>query len=112
MGGRMSRGWSMMKQSWSVLRLDKELMLFPVFSSIACLLVLASFASPLLFVPGFAQQIFNQAQQQQQAPIWQQPVAYAVLFGFYFANYFVVVFFNTALVSCAVIRFSGGDPTV
>lgn len=30
----------------------------------------------------------------------------------YFVNYFVVVFFNTALVSCALFRFNGGNPTV
>jgi hypothetical protein len=40
-------------------------------------------------------------------------VAYAVvLFAFYFVNYLVIVFFNTALVSCAIIRFRGGDPTL
>src|SRR5262249_42533910 len=27
-------------------------------------------------------------------------------------NYFVIVFFNSALVACAIIRFKGGDPTV
>ena len=112
MGGRTSRGWSLMKQSWSVLRLDKELMLLPALSSIACLVVLASFASPLLFVPGLAQRVFLEAKQGPLAPIWQEPVWYVVLLGFYFVNYFVVAFFNTALVSCAIIRFSGGDPTV
>jgi len=32
--------------------------------------------------------------------------------AFYFANYFVIVFFNSALVACAMIRFRGGNPTL
>ena len=112
MAGRIAGGWSLMKQSWSVLRMDKELMLFPVFSSIACLLVIVSFASPVVFMPDVRNELINLAKNQQQNPIWRNVTLYAVLFGYYFVNYFVVVFFNTALVSCAVIRFSGGDPTV
>jgi hypothetical protein len=40
------------------------------------------------------------------------PLAYAILFAFYTVNYFVIVFFNSALVACAIIRFKGGDPTL
>ena len=39
------------------------------------------------------------------------PWVYGFLFAFYFCNYFVIVFFNAALVSCALIRFNGGEPT-
>ena len=45
---RTARGWALMKQSWRVLQLDKELLLFPILSTIACLLVMASFAAPLI----------------------------------------------------------------
>jgi hypothetical protein len=31
---------------------------------------------------------------------------------FYFCNYFVIVFFNSAITACAAIRMNGGDPTV
>ena len=37
---------------------------------------------------------------------------YATLFVWYYLNFFVVIFFNAALVGCANIRLSGGDPTV
>jgi serine/threonine protein kinase len=33
-------------------------------------------------------------------------------FAFYLATSFVIVFFNTALISCALIRFDGGNPTL
>ena len=35
-----------------------------------------------------------------------------MLFVYYFANYFVIVFCNSALVACAMIRFKGGSPSV
>ena len=44
---RMAMGWSLVRQSFQVLREDKKLVLFPVFSGIALLLVAASFLVPL-----------------------------------------------------------------
>ncbi len=35
-----------------------------------------------------------------------------MLLGFYVINYFVIVFFNSALIACAAIRLSGGEPTI
>ncbi|HEV3343787.1 MAG TPA: DUF6159 family protein [Pirellulales bacterium] len=102
---RLSNGWELAQQSLQVLRLDKELMLFPFMSGLACLMVLASFAVPF-WLSGEAQVILDD----RQAP--QNPLAYVLLFLFYFVNYFVIVFFNVGLVECAIIRFRGGDPTV
>lgn len=39
--GRIGRSWPLVKQSFQILRGDKELMLLPVFSAIWCLLVTA-----------------------------------------------------------------------
>jgi hypothetical protein len=102
---RMANGWELAKESLRVLRLDKELLVFPLVSGISCILVLASFAIPLWNSP-FANVIFNEGE------IPNDPVAYLILFLFYLVNYFVIVFFNSGLVACAIIRFKGGDPTV
>jgi hypothetical protein len=102
---RMSHGWELAKESWQVLKLDKSLLVFPLISGVACLLVLASFAIPL-WNSEFGQALLAE----RAAP--ENPVAYVVLFLFYFVNYFVVIFFNAALVSCAILRFKGGQPTV
>jgi hypothetical protein len=111
---RLSRGWELAGQSWEVLKRDKSLVVFPILSGIACLLVVASFLVPLFVVPGFGagmMAVFDEDGAGQQKPAAQ--IAYAaLLFAFYFVNYFVIVFFNTALVSCAIIRFKGGDPTL
>lgn len=122
----ISRGWGLLKQSWSVLRQDKELMLFPVLSGGACLLVLASFALPFILSPELRSMVVQAVNVQpggeqgdpqgaQPAPVDPETKKYVsaiVGFLFYLVNYFVIVFFNTALAACAIKRFSGGDPTV
>ena len=103
---RIATGWALTKQAVNVLRLDKELLLFPILSGLCCLLVLASF-----FVPAYALGIFDaliENRESQQGKI----LLAAIGFAFYFVNYFVMVFFNSALVGCSVIRLKGGDPTV
>jgi hypothetical protein len=102
---RLSNGWRLAQQSFRVLMLDKELLLFPAMSGLACSLVMASFALPL-WQSGQVQVILDQKR------VDVGPLGYLLLFTFYFVNYFVVVFFNAALVECAIIRFRGGDPTI
>lgn len=106
---RMSNGWALTRQSWRVLMLDKELLLFPLISGFCCLLVLGSFAAPL-YGTGYFETVMNDGQIDQQA--LDNPLVYVVLFAFYFVNYFVIIFFNSALIACAIIRFQGGNPTL
>lgn len=102
---RIANGWELAKESARVLRLDKELLVFPLLSGIACLLVLASFAVPLWILEG-GETLADDPER------FREPLLWLLLFAFYFVNYFVIVFFNSALVACAVIRFRGGDPTL
>jgi hypothetical protein len=97
-----SRTWELTKQSVAVLRADKEILWFPVMSAIAAIAVSVSFILPL-WGAGLLETL---AQDEDQV------LAYVVAFAFYVANYFVIIFFNSALVACANIRLSGGDPTV
>lgn len=48
MAGRIQRSSVLFKASWSVLREDKTLLLFPILSSLASLVVIASFAIPVV----------------------------------------------------------------
>jgi Family of unknown function (DUF6159) len=99
--GRIRGAWLLARQSWRVLMLDKELLVFPLLSGIACLLVLASFVAGVFATGGF-----------QGDKAHGDATAWAMMFVYYFANYFVIVYFNSALVACAMIRFRGGNPTV
>lgn len=99
--GRFRTGWTLAAQSFQVLRRDKSLLVFPLFSGIASFLILASFLGGL-FAVGYSghKEAINDG------------TSWAILFAYYFANYFVIVYFNSALVACAMIRFRGGEPTL
>jgi Family of unknown function (DUF6159) len=102
---RISNSFSLARSSWDVLRRDKKFVVFPIVSSLGCLLVLISFAIPMAVVAlkgGIAMHDHNQP------PWW----TYVVAFAFYFCNYFVIVFCNAALISCALMRFAGEEPTL
>lgn len=101
----LGRSWTLIKASASVLRSDSELLVFPLLSSIAALLVAASFLLPLglLGGAGTARDLGEEG----------ISIAMAVWgFAFYLCQYFVIFFFNSALVGAAMIRLKGGDPTV
>jgi Family of unknown function (DUF6159) len=105
---RISNSWSLAMSSWGVLAKNKQLILFPILSGLACLLVLVSFAVPMWYVYdklGF----FNaDGELKQQLPWW----TYLVAFAFYFCTYFVIIFCNAALISCALLSFNGEKPTL
>src|SRR6185295_3436942 len=82
-----------------------SLLVFPLISGICCLLLLASFAVPL-YLTGAWQPPSHDAATQRQV------VYYGTLFLFYFCNYFVIVYFNAAIVACAFARMTGGNPTL
>lgn len=103
MAGSFSNSFALVKASANVLRLDKELMVFPLMSSVAAILVTASFVVPVFWTGGW--QIFAEGEQASY-------LAYALGFLFYLSQYTVVFFFNSALVGAALIRLDGGDPTV
>lgn len=106
---KVSRAFSLVGPCWRVLMLDKELLLFPVMSAIALVAVLVGGFIPLKETGVLDALTQNTGDGQQP----DQQILYILLaFGFYFACYFVIVFFNAALIGCALIRFSGGNPTI
>jgi len=102
----MSISWELAQSSWKVLLANKKLLVFPLLSGLGCLLVLASFVTPFLFNPQWLNGL--NANNGANQPVW----TYLVAFAFYFCNYFVIVFFNAALISCALMQFHGETPTL
>lgn len=101
--GKFGRTWALMKSSAGILKQDKELMLFPVLSGIFTLLLVASFVVPL-----FGSDMLDNMDEGSQG----EQLFYLGLFAFYVFSYFIVIFFNSAIIACALIRMEGGDPTV
>jgi len=101
-------GWELVKQSFAVLRMDKELLVFPFLAGVASLVVMASFALPLLSHYGLdgIDRIIESEDPAVKA------AALAYVFVFYLCMSFVTIFCNSALIGATVIRLQGGDPTV
>ena len=102
---RLSRSWQLVKASTAVLQQDRKLILFPLISSMAMLAVLASFAIPVL---GWV--IFSERSGAGTAVA--ESTFYLIGFLFYLTQYFVIFFFNAALVGAAMIRLDGGTPSL
>ena len=102
---KLSNSWNMMKASATVLKLDPELLIFPLLSGIAAVLVTATFIVPFAFVgEGFG------ALENLDENVGY--IGYVVGFLYYLVLYSLVFFFNTALVGATMIRLDGGDPTI
>jgi hypothetical protein len=103
MFNRLSRSWALVRASGAVLMQDRSLLLFPLLSGVASLAVLASFALPavgMLALDGG-----------DLMPVSSTPL-YALGFLFYLVQYFVIFFFNTALVAAAMRQLDGGRATL
>lgn len=100
--GRFARSWELVKASATVLRSERKLLLFPMLSSIAALLVAASFLAPLALSGSL------QMMDPDHLPAWMWPF----MFLFYLVQYFIIFFFNTALVGAVRMHLDGEKPTV
>jgi hypothetical protein len=107
--GKFSRSWELVKQSFAILRSDKQLMLFPVLSAISCLIVtvIIGTGGAIAVMPAIA----SAAASGERFNPNQSPLFLLSMFAMYVANYFVIVFFNVALVGVANSRLMGGTWT-
>lgn len=91
----LSRGWAMTKTSFSVLKLDKEILALPLMAAV--LMVVA--------VVGIGFGAFGIMTEG-------SPAVYLALFAIYVVVYSIAIFFNVAVIEMATIRFNGGDPVL
>lgn len=103
--GKFATSWSLMKASWEILKKDKQMLVFPVISGIALIILFTSFIGPLILAG-------NSNWLREFASNNEEIVNLLFIFLFYYITYFVIIFFNAAVIACATIRMNGGDPTV
>ena len=106
--------FELIKTSWHVLMKDKELILFPIMAGIGVLILLGVF-----FVVGSATGTLDHLDQPTQINTTTGleestivPVDIILALAVFFSAYFIVIFFNAALISAAQERLRGGDPNV
>jgi hypothetical protein len=100
---KLSNGWTLAKSSFLVLRENKELLLFPVLSGLSLLAVLAAMVVAIWGFYGWDVDGIVATD---------RLTMYAFGFLFYLVNYFIIVFFNMALIHCTHLYFNGEQPTL
>ncbi|MDA1258601.1 MAG: DUF6159 family protein [Chloroflexi bacterium] len=106
--------FELIKTSWRVLMMDRELIFFPIMAGIGVLILLGVF-----FVIGSATGTidhlneptkFNAVTGLEENQVVAVDIVLAL--AVFFSAYFIVVFFNAALISAAQERLRGGDPSI
>jgi hypothetical protein len=100
---KLSNGWNISMNSFKVLKENKQLIIFPILSGISLMLILGSFITVLLASAGWDIDGMDQPS---------KTTNLIFIFLYYLVNYFVVVFFNTALVHCTRLYFHGEEVTI
>lgn len=103
---RLSNGWQLANLSFATINKNRSLLLFPVFSSIALILVLATFFGGAFFLVG--DEIETLMNNEQYGGL----LGYGLVFLYYLVNFFVIVFFNAALIHCALKVLNGEETSV
>ncbi len=104
-----SRSWAYAKTSYGILWENKRLLIFPILSGIAAMVVTASFLIPLYGSGALEHWLQSTGDEGRQAS---RAGMYATAFLFYFCHYFVIVFFNTALIGSTLMWMNGQTPTL
>lgn len=99
---RLSNGWKIAMSSFKVLKENKQLIVFPILSGISLILLTGLLTVGVLAAFGWD---FDRIE-------GDGITKYIIAFCFYLVNYFVVVFFNMALIHCSRLYFKGEEVTI
>ncbi len=99
---RFSRSWQLIRASATLLRSEPRLLVLPLLSGIATV----SVGGMMVY------QAFDYGTFEASESFASMPAFYAWLFAFYMVQYFIIYFFNTALVAAAMDSLYGGTPTI
>jgi hypothetical protein len=101
---RFARSWELAGECLRLLMQDKRLLVLPLLSTIAIVTLTASFAVPL--APMLGSHLGRGGGRALST------LTYVGLFLFYWLQYTIIIFFNTALVEVAMRRFDGEDARI
>jgi hypothetical protein len=96
---KLARSSQLVNETFDVLKKDKEILWFPIISILLIFLLVFSFLITFFFTGVDINDYQNLSF-----------LHYFLLFIFYILSYFIVIFFNVAMMTCANIRFKGRNP--
>jgi hypothetical protein len=105
---KISRSWTLAGECWDILKEDPALLIFPLLSSLAIVLLLASFAVPVWTLHHKLPAALAGGATTHTARL----LSFAGIYVFYVISYSIVMFFNTALIAVALQRLDGEPASV
>ena len=109
----IGRTWGLVKNSWGVLKQDKELILFPILSGVALLVLLGIFLAIGAATGSLDRLEAMSANESTSRETQSANVGDVVLLvAMTISSYFIVIFFNASLMAAARERMHGGNPTL
>jgi uncharacterized protein DUF6159 len=105
---RIRRGWGIVKASWELLRHHPKLLVFPIISGLTLIGLVVAIAASVYLGRAHLAPLLEFLKKDNP----HDPIVYAVAFAFYFVCSFIVIFFNAALVFCAMQAFAGRTPSL
>ena len=99
--GRIKRGWLLTQSAWHVFKLDKELTALPVLGFFASVVAIVPFVTAFILLGGVGTNDESM-----------NPAQWVLFVALYMLLTFIGNFFAGAVISGAMTRFQGGDPTV
>jgi Family of unknown function (DUF6159) len=100
--GRFKASWTLFKQSLHILQQDKEVVLFPILSSIIMMFVGGLFIGGLFLTGAFEAE-------GETTEIRNQALFYSGLFIYYVISYFILTYFKVGLTAVVYERINGRD---
>jgi len=100
--GKFKASRMIVSESWNVLKQDKEMMIFPILSSIATLLVLLAFLGGFFFL--VLSGSWSGAEEYTRE---EEIMGYAIGFAYYLITFFILNFFQAGMMLIANARFNG-----
>jgi hypothetical protein len=99
---RIQNGWKITINSFKILKENQQLIIFPILSGLSIIFIMASFFTAVFAATGWRYISIGD----------DKTTRYLVLFLFYVVNYFIIVFFNMALIHCTHLYFKGEEVTI
>lgn len=100
---RIGNGWNLAMDCFRIIRENKKLLIFPIFSTIALLLILGTFIGGINTGLGINFDNFEKAD---------AITRYSILFIFYFICYAVIIFFNMSLIHSTMKILNGEEESL
>ena len=105
--GKFKASRIIVRESWTLLSHDRELLLFPILSALTFLFSLALIASVFYF--GFANGNLDALKNLGEDEELSQIATYAVIFGYYLLVFFITNFFQAGMFLIVHARLNGGN---